>query len=331
MTGDLQATLWFNEYITPWDLYAHGITRVLVQQQTPFQTMAIVESGAYGKALVLDGKWQSCTGDEVLYHEGIVHPAMIAHGSPHRVLILGGGEGATLREVLRWRSVTQAVMVDIDGQVVAQCREHLPEMHQGSFDDSRAEVVIGDAVAFIARWRDRMVSGDAPPWDVIISDLSDPIESGPAYPLFTQEHFYHIREILAPQGVLALQAGPTAPAERHLHTRLANTVSTVFAAVHSYTCYAMSFGSPLGFVLAANHPLAAPDPMAVDRLLATQIEGELQVVDGVALVGMLNIPKHLRQAIAAETAVYTLASPPQPIGQGSMASPLADPYARQEL
>ncbi|MEM8808185.1 MAG: spermidine synthase, partial [Cyanobacteria bacterium P01_G01_bin.38] len=91
--ANLEVNFWLNETITPWDVYGHGITRVLVHRQTPFQEMYVVETGAYGKALVLDGKWQSCTGDEFLYHEALVHPAMVLHGAPRRVLVLGGAEG----------------------------------------------------------------------------------------------------------------------------------------------------------------------------------------------------------------------------------------------
>ena len=95
------ADLWMSEHITPWDIYVHGLTKVLAYKKTAYQEMYIVETGIYGKALVLDGKWQSCTGDEFLYHEPLVHPAMICHGSPRKVLVLGGGEGATIREVFR--------------------------------------------------------------------------------------------------------------------------------------------------------------------------------------------------------------------------------------
>ncbi|MEO1210433.1 MAG: spermidine synthase [Cyanobacteria bacterium J06638_20] len=307
----LQADFWLSEYITPWDLYAHGITRILTHRQTPFQEMYVVETGAYGKALVLDGKWQSCTGDEFLYHEGLVHPAMMAQGAPRRVLVLGGGEGATVREVLRWRSVERVVMVDIDGEVVAACREWLPEMHQGALEDARVEVVIGDALEFIATTKER--------WDVIISDLTDPIESGPAFQLFTQEHYRQLQAVLAPDGFLALQAGPTAPAEMHLHTRLVKTVGTVFHQVQSYLCHAMSFGSPLGFILASPRPFSnRPDPAAIDRLLAEQTTGGLRLVDGETLLGMLQTPKHLREAIAQETQIYTLSAPPKPLGKGSL-------------
>ena len=106
--SQVNADIWISEYITPYDIYVHGITNILAHKKTPYQDMSIVESGVYGKALVLDGKWQSCTGDEFLYHEALVHPAMIAHPNPENVLILGGGEGATTREVFRWTGVKKS-------------------------------------------------------------------------------------------------------------------------------------------------------------------------------------------------------------------------------
>ena len=130
----LDADLWLNEVITPYDIYAHGADSILAYRKTKFQEMYIVESGSYGKGLMLDGKWQSSTVDEFIYHEGIVHPPLILHGDPKKVLILGGAEGASIREVLRWKTIERVVMVDIDGEVVEACREHLPEMHQNSFD-----------------------------------------------------------------------------------------------------------------------------------------------------------------------------------------------------
>ena len=164
----LNNTLWVTEEMTPYDAYSHGIVEVLAQKTTPFQEMTIVRSGTYGKALVLDGKWQSSQGDEFLYHEPLVHVACVYHGNPKKVLILGGGEGATVREVLKWKSVENVTMVDIDGDVVEACKEHMPELHQGAFDDPRTNLVIGDALDCLDK-----SEGE---WDVIISDLSDPLK-----------------------------------------------------------------------------------------------------------------------------------------------------------
>ncbi len=311
--AELQADFWLSEYMTPWDIYAHGITKVLAYRQTPFQEMYVVETGEYGKALILDGKWQSCTGDEFLYHEALVHPAMIFHQSPKKVLVLGGAEGATVREVLRWSTVERVVMVDIDGDVVEACRELLPEMHQGAFDDSRVELVIDDALNYLDNTEES--------WDVVISDLTDPIESGPAFQLFTQEHYQQVQRVLAPQGVFSLQAGSIAPAELYIHARLVNTVRSIFSTAHSMLCHAVTFGCPLGFIVAADHAIPArPDPDECDRLLSQTIQGRLRLMDGTTLLGMLQMPKHIREAIATETEIYTRRQPPKPIGKGSMSA-----------
>ena len=307
--GELGSDLWIYEYITPWDYYAHGVTRMLAHRRTEFQDMYIVETGAYGKALVLDGKWQSCTGDEFLYHEPLVHPAMLRHGAPKRVLILGGGEGATAREVLRWRSVEHVAMVDIDEAVVDACREHLPEMHRGAFDDPRLEVIIDDAL--------NVLDTTKTTWDVIVSDLSDPIEEGPSFKLFTREYFEKARRVLAPEGAFVLQAGPVAPAELTMHARLVNTMKAVFGNVASYTSYVPTYASPWGFALAAAGPIDThPDPERIDQALADGTAGGLRMFDGHAYLGMLLSPKHLREAIATETTVYTLDAPPKFFGKG---------------
>ena len=96
---------WFIEYFSAEEGHLHGIRQVLFSKETPIQSMDILELGSYGRALVLDGRIQSTIRDEFIYHEMLVHPAMLAHPEPRRVFIVGGGEGATLREVLRHRSV----------------------------------------------------------------------------------------------------------------------------------------------------------------------------------------------------------------------------------
>ncbi len=307
--SEVKADLWIKEYITPWDVYEHGIQQVLAYKKTAFQEMYIVETGAYGKGLVLDGKWQSCTGDEFLYHEPLVQPAAIAHGAPRTALVLGGGEGATLRELLRWQTLERAVMVDIDGEVVEACKEHLPEMHQNAFDDPRTELVIGDALKYLDETQTQ--------WDIVISDLSDPIEEGPSFQLFTQEYFQTIKRVLAPDGYFVVQAGPVATAEIRLHARLVNTLKTVFTNVLSYNSPVPTYAVPWGFALASDQPLdTRPEPEAIDRLLAAQTTGGLRLIDGITLLGLLQTPAYVRQAIADHPEIYTLKEPPKFFGKG---------------
>lgn len=308
--SELRADFWVYEYITPWDFYAHGVTRMLAYRKTRFQEMYIVETGAYGKALVLDGKWQSCTGDEFLYHEPLVHPAMLLHANPRSVLILGGGEGASAREVLRWNSVEHAVMIDIDGEVVEACREHLPEMHQGAFDDPRLEVVIEDALDYL--------DNSKTTFDVIVSDLSDPIEEGPSFKLFTREYFEKARRALASTGVFVVQAGPVSPPEMHSHCRLASTLRSVFAHTASLTTFVPTYAAPWSYIVASANPInTQPDPDQTDRHLAEKTTGDLKMLDGSALLGLYQLPRHLRKAIAEETQIYTLDAPPSFFGKGA--------------
>ncbi|MBD2578338.1 fused MFS/spermidine synthase [Oscillatoria sp. FACHB-1406] len=302
--SEVKADLWLKDYITPWDVYEHGVTKILACQKTAYQEMHIVETGTYGKALVLDGKWQSCTGDEFLYHEPLVHPAAICHGAPKNALILGGGEGATLREVLRWKTLERALMVDIDGEVVEACKKHLTEMHRGAFDDPRVEVKIADAIAVLDRMEER--------WDTIVSDLSDPIEEGPSYRLFTQEYFQKLREVLAPGGYLVVQAGPTSPGEIQMHARLVKTLKTVFPYVVSYSSPVPTFAGAWGFALCSDRAIETrPDPDEIDRLLAEKTTGGLRGLDGITYLGLLQTPIHIRRAIAQADRIYTLAEPPK--------------------
>jgi len=312
MSGsELKADLWINEYITAWDIYTHGVTKILAYQKTPYQEMYIVETGAFGKGLVLDGKWQSCTGDEFIYHEALVHPSLIAHQTPRSVLVLGGGEGATIREILRWQTVEHVTMIDIDGDVVEACKQHLPEMHQNAFADPRVELIIADALEILDQTDQT--------WDIIISDLSDPIESGPSFPLFTKEYFAKLQRVLNPGGYVMVQAGPISPPEVQDHARLVNTLQSVFENVTSLSAPTPSYGRAWGFALCANQAIdTRPEPELVDRLLSNQTSGGYRFIDGVTLLGIMQTPLYIRQAIATETTIYTSEEPPKFFGVGAM-------------
>lgn len=300
--GDFEQ-LWLSEYLTPSHRIMHAIRRVIATARTEFQAMQIVQSADFGKALLLDGTWQSATVDEFIYHESLVHPAMLNFGRPKRVLILGGGEGATSREVLRWKCVERVVMVDIDGEVVEACRKHLPEMHRGSFDDPRHQLIIGDALKYLDETDEQ--------WDVVLSDLSDPVEHGPALELFTREYFERVRAIMSPGGTFAVQAGPVSAADMSFHIGLVNTVAAVFANAASYQANVPSFGCPWGFCLASDTALdAASDPKATDRLLSEYVRDQCRYLDGDMVRAQRCNPPFLRRALAEETRVYTSERPP---------------------
>ena len=289
---------WFYDYITPDMVQMHRIGKTIYSGKTAFQSIAIMELGGFGTCLVLDGKIQSSEADEFIYHEALVHPAMFAHPNPEKVFIAGGGEGATLREALAHLSVKRVVMVDIDSEVIDICRRFLPSLHQGSFEDSRLELHYADAKEHLKQSQED--------FDVIILDLPEPLEAGPASLLATKEFYEFLRERLTSQGVLCLQAGYSVWGNHHLFTAIVNTLKAVFPSVSPYQTHVPSFGGTWGFALASQKfdPLHLP-PMEIDRMISSRMKGGSRFYDGITHQGMFLLPKQLRQAIEDETRIIT--------------------------
>lgn len=200
-------------------------------------------------------------------------------------------------------------MIDIDGEVVEACKQHLPEMHQDAFADPRVKLMIADALEVLDTTTDT--------WDIIISDLSDPIESGPSFALFTKEYFTKLKRVLNPGGYVMVQAGPISPPEVKDHARLVNTLKAVFSNVTSLSAPTPSYGRAWGFAMCSESAIALqPQPESVDQLLQAKTTGGYRFIDGISLLGIMQTPLYIRQAIAAETTVYTLNEPPKFFGTG---------------
>jgi spermidine synthase len=166
-------------------------------ETTPWQTLEVLELEGPGRALILAGTLQTSLGEEFTYHEPLVHIPMFAHPNPHRVLIIGGGDGGALRHVLLHPSVDRALEVEIDQAVVQASLRFLPEISGGAYSDPRAELKIQDGVRFVAETTER--------FDVILIDSTDPV--GPAAALISDQFLKDARRTLAPGGLLAIQSG----------------------------------------------------------------------------------------------------------------------------
>ena len=241
----------------------YRVEDVIDRRRSRFQDIMVVRLKGFGKALVLDGLIQSAEADEYIYHEALVHPAMLLHPSPRRVLILGGGEGATLREVLRHPTVEEAVMVDIDEEVVRVSRELLPEWHQGAFEDPRARVVIMDGFEYVKR-----AVAEGKKFDVVVMDLTDPYGSEVAKSLYTVDAFKLIKQALSGDGVLSVQAGSSTFFPEAFKT-VRESVAAVFRYVVEYGAWVPSFAYVNSFLLASD----AHDPRGVS---AGEIDGRIR-------------------------------------------------------
>jgi len=220
------------------------VNKVYAIERSPYQEIILAEIEGFGNSLLIDKFIQSSEKDEYIYHELLVHPAMSLHPNPERVLILGGGEGATLREVLKHKTVLEAVMVDIDPVIIEFSKKYLKHMHKGSFSDPRARVVIMDG-------KDYIKQAESNYFDVVIMDLTDPYASEIAKPLYSPEAFREIRRILRNDGVIATQAGSSYfyPEE---YKWVLSGVKSSFRYVSEYWFWVPSFGLNVNFIVASN-------------------------------------------------------------------------------
>lgn len=280
---------WYVEQVGPGEIHGHALARTLASGSSRFQDYAVVQSPLFGKMLVLDGDTQSAELDEHIYHEALVHPACVsAGGSPTRALILGGGEGASLRELLRVPGMAKVTMVDIDGEVIEVCRRLLPEWSAGAFDDPRADIVIGDAKEYVFSSRER--------FDVIIGDLTEPLEDSPSADLHTPQVYAAIRARLKPTGAYALQASMAGPHNYQLHARMVMALKDVFEAVFPFSAYVPAYDTEWGFALCGGGMDMTTEAAAAAAQAHARACGGLRFYDAVSHRRLFNVPRFLREA-----------------------------------
>jgi spermidine synthase len=170
---------------------------VLFEAKTEHQHLVIFNNAQWGRVMALDGMVQTTERDEFVYHEMLTHVPMFSHPKPQSVLIIGGGDGGILREVLKHPSVVTVTQVEIDASVIDMCRRYLPNHSAGAFDDGRLNLVIADGVEF--------VNQTDLTFDVVISDATDPV--GPGEVLFTSRFYSGIQRCLNPGGIFVAQNG----------------------------------------------------------------------------------------------------------------------------
>lgn len=302
--------LWLEESIQEDLKWMYSVESIIHKEASQFQDVELIDSGPFGKVLILDGKLQSAEADEFVYHECLVHPALLHHPNPKKVFIMGGGEGSTAREVLLHTGVEKVVMVDIDEVVVEFCKKHL-DANKAAFSDKRLQVIISDARKELMESKEN--------FDVIIGDLADPVYGGPCYQLYTQE-FYEtvVKQRLNPGGIFVTQSGPAGIlSHTEVFTSIHRTLATVFPTVFGYTTHLPSFADTWGWNVAFSEPnmkiLTAGE---IDERLKTRVSKELNFLDGATMQSVVTLNKCVRKSLEAEKHVYTLDNPKFIHGKG---------------
>lgn len=216
-------SLWYDEVLNENVRFGLKLKQTLFMGESEFQTVSVVDTEAMGRALLIDDLWMTSERDEKGYHEMISHPAMTTAPKIERVLVIGGGDGGTVREVLRYPEVKHVDMVEIDGLVVDVSKKFLPTIG-AAWDDPRLHVTIGDGIAWVK-------NADLEPYDVIIVDGSDPV--GPAEGLFNKSFYEACRDRLTADGVFVTQS-ESAMLFLDTHVEMVKTIGEVFGSVYPY-------------------------------------------------------------------------------------------------
>lgn len=237
MVDDLIDDGWFREVNSnafPGQSFSLKVEKVLHHETSEFQDVLVFKSTDFGNVLVLDGIIQCTERDEFAYQEMITHLAMFSHRAPKNVLVIGGGDGGVLREVVKHPSVENATLVEIDDMVIQLSKKYLPNMAQG-FDDAKVNVVITDGFKFLKD----AAQGDK--YDVIITDSSDP--EGPAEAFFEKQYFRLLYDALEPEGIMVSMASENIWLDLDKLARLRRVANEVFPLAKVANCMIPSYTS----------------------------------------------------------------------------------------
>jgi spermidine synthase len=186
--------MWLKEMQLQDVAMTYKIKETLVRKQTKFQDLAIVDSVTFGRMLILDGIIQTTINDEFVYHEMISHIPMFTHQNPVNILVVGGGDGGVIRELLKHKTVQRVVLCEIDGDVIEECRKFLPEISCG-LSDPKCEIFIGDGIKYVKEHKNK--------FDIIIVDSTDPFSI--AEGLFGGNFYKDIYDALTEDGIFIAQ------------------------------------------------------------------------------------------------------------------------------
>ena len=198
--------------------------KVLFSENSPFQKVEVFETeSTLGRVLTLDDLMMTTEGDEYHYHEMIAHIPMMQHPNPKSVLVIGGGDGGTIREVMKHKTVERAVLCEIDGMVIEACKKYLPTI-SCELDNPKVEILVQDAIEYIKDKKDE--------FDIILIDSTDPM--GPGEGLFTDEFYTNVKNALKKGGIMVAQSeSPFANKEEI--KKMYRQLKKVFPVVSTYT------------------------------------------------------------------------------------------------
>lgn len=285
--GDLAPGV-MTDYVTnDWGTFIRS--RALLEQfRSPYQAVEVHDSVPFGRLFRLDGHFMTSERDEFYYHENLVHIPGLAHSGPERALVIGGGDGGSTEELLKYPSMQSVTLAEIDATVIEISRRYLAEVHRGAFDDPRVKLHIGDGFRFVAE--------DTGLYDLIVLDLTDP--GGPSTALYTPQFYAACAKRLTASGALSMHIGSPVSHGERIRSAL-HDLRQAFPCVTPYLASIPLYG---GLWMMA---CAAPslDPRAhsvaeIDQRISQRRIGALQYLNGETYRAALALPNFVRNLLA---------------------------------
>ena len=239
-------------------VYGFRFNRHVLSKQTQYQHLELLESPELGLTMRLDGCLMTAEREEFFYHEALVHPVAISHPAPRKALIVGGGDGGALEELLKHPTIEQVTLVDLDAEVIEVSRQYLQAINHGSLDNPRAKVIAGDGAEFVRSTTEK--------FDLVLLDLTDP--ETPAGPLYTTEFFVQCKQVLAEGGAMVLHLGAPFYEPEQVQS-LSAKLGEVFTHVNAFGLHIPLYGSYWALAIVS-------DSMQPTQVDATEVEHRLQ-------------------------------------------------------
>ena len=280
--------------------------QLLAQKQSPWQHIEVFDNPLFGRVMRIDGCFMTSERDEFFYHEPMIHLPALAHPGPRSALVVGGGDGGAVEELLKYPTMERVVLAELDADVVDLARTWLGKIHKGALDDPRMELRLGDARGLIESGSER--------FDQIVLDLTDPF--GPALDLYTVEFYQACQRTLLPGGVLSLHLGSPIHLPDSM-ARIAASLQQAFPIVRPYLQYVPLYGTLWCMAMASDSTDPALLSSAeVDTRSAERGLQDLQLYNGATHQALLAQPNFVREL---------LARPAEPIYRGGTLDEAIDP------
>jgi len=270
-------------------VYGFWFRKRLLEKHTKYQYLELLESADMGRTLRLDGCLMTAEKEEFFYHEGLIHPAMLSHSNPKKTLIIGGGDGGALEELLKHQPVESATLVDLDGAVIEVSKEYLQSINKGAFEHPKATIKVGDGAEFVRTTDER--------FDLVFLDLTDP--ETPAGPLYTEDFFMACKNVLNPGGAIVLHLGSPFHEPEQVR-RLSYMLAGVFTHVSPYGLYIPLYGAYWALAVASDELCPKlVSAQVIDERIQTRGIDDLQYYNSEVHGALFALPNYYQKLVPA--------------------------------